>query len=413
MNTLVIGSGGREHAIVRALNRSERVNEVFALPGNDGMTEATLVEGIPVSEFDQIGEFCKEKNIEWVVVGPEDPLSEGIVDTLEDKFKLNVFGPRKKEAQMESSKSFTKHLMKKYDIPTASYEVFTDKEQAKKYLENGAFPVVIKKDGLAAGKGVIIAQNLKEALNALDELMETDGEVVIEEFLDGDEFSLMVLVNGDTYTPFNIIAQDHKRAFDNDEGPNTGGMGAYAPVDYISENIIEEAVEKIVRPTVNAMVEEGLNSFGVLYLGAIITTNGVKTIEYNARFGDPEAQILLDLLETDFIDMLEGMQIKEPVELKFKDEYAVGVILASEGYPGDYEKAKEIVIEKDLMKDIYVSALKHLEGNTYESDGGRVLLAVGRGSTIEDAKNQAYRTLDKVKYDEKDFFYRKDIAYKA
>lgn len=413
MNTLVIGSGGREHAIVRALNRSERVNEVFALPGNDGMTEATLVEGIPVSEFDQIGEFCKEKDIEWVVVGPEDPLSEGIVDTLEDKFKLNVFGPRKKEAQMESSKSFTKHLMKKYDIPTASYEVFTDKEQAKKYLENGDFPVVIKKDGLAAGKGVIIAQDLTEALNALDELMETDGEVVIEDFLDGDEFSLMVLVNGDTFTPFNIIAQDHKRAFDNDAGPNTGGMGAYAPVDYISENIIEEAVEKIVRPTVNAMVEEGLNYFGVLYLGAIITTDGVKTIEYNARFGDPEAQILLDLLETDFVDMLEGMQRKDPVKLKFKDEYAVGVILASEGYPGDYEKAKEIVIEKDLMKDIYVSALKHLEDDIYESNGGRVLLAIGRGRTIEDAKNQAYRTLDKVKYDEKDFFYRKDIAYKA
>lgn len=413
MNTLVIGSGGREHAIVRALNRSERVNEVFALPGNDGMTEATLVEGIPVSEFDQIGEFCKENDIEWVVVGPEDPLSEGIVDTLEDKFKLNVFGPRKKEAQMESSKSFTKHLMKKYDIPTASYEVFTDKEQAKSYLENGNFPAVIKKDGLAAGKGVIIAQDLNEALNALDELMETDGEVVIEEFLDGDEFSLMVLVNGDTFTPFNIIAQDHKRAFDNDEGPNTGGMGAYAPVDYISENIIEEAVEKIVRPTVNAMVEEGLNYFGVLYLGAIITTDGVKTIEYNARFGDPEAQILLDLLETDFIDMLEGMKRKEPLALNFREEYVVGVILASEGYPGDYEKAKEIVIKKDLMKDIYVSALKHLENDIYESNGGRVLLAVGRGNTIEDAKNQAYRTLNEVKYDEKDFFYRKDIAYKA
>ena len=413
MNTLVIGSGGREHAIVRALNRSERVNEVFALPGNDGMTEATLVEGIPVSEFDQIGEFCKEKDIEWVVVGPEDPLSEGIVDTLEDKFKLNVFGPRKKEAQMESSKSFTKHLMKKYDIPTASYEVFTDKEQAKSYLENVNFPAVIKKDGLAAGKGVIIAQDLNEALNALDELMETDGEVVIEEFLDGDEFSLMVLVNGDTFTPFNIIAQDHKRAFDNDEGPNTGGMGAYAPVDYISENIIEEAVEKIVRPTVNAMVQEGLNYFGVLYLGAIITTDGVKTIEYNARFGDPEAQILLDLLETDFIDMLEGMKRKEPLALNFRKEYVVGVILASEGYPGDYEKAKEIVIKKDLMKDIYVSALKHLENDIYESNGGRVLLAVGRGNTIEDAKNQAYRTLNEVKYDEKDFFYRKDIAYKA
>ena len=413
MNTLVIGSGGREHAIVRALKRSERVNEVFALPGNDGMTEATLVEGIPVSEFDQIGEFCKEKDIEWVVVGPEDPLSEGIVDTLEDKFKLNVFGPRKKEAQMESSKSFTKHLMKKYDIPTASYEVFTDKEQAKSYLENGKFPAVIKKDGLAAGKGVIIAQDLNKALNALDELMETDGEVVIEEFLDGDEFSLMVLVNGDTFTPFNIIAQDHKRAFDNDEGPNTGGMGAYAPVDYISENIIEEAVEKIVRPTVNAMVEEGLNYFGVLYLGAIITTDGVKTIEYNARFGDPEAQILLDLLETDFIDMLEGMKRKEPLALNFREEYVVGVILASEGYPGDYEKAKEIVIKKDLMKDIYVSALKHLENDIYESNGGRVLLAVGRGNTIEDAKNQAYRTLNEVKYDEKNFFYRKDIAYKA
>ncbi|QYA48687.1 phosphoribosylamine--glycine ligase [Nosocomiicoccus ampullae] len=413
MNTLVIGSGGREHAIVRALNRSEKVNEVFALPGNDGMTEATLVEGIPVSEFDQIGEFCKENDIEWVVVGPEDPLSEGIVDTLEDKFKLNVFGPRKKETQMESSKSFTKHLMKKYNIPTASYEVFTDKEQAKSYLENGNFPAVIKKDGLAAGKGVIIAQDLNEALNALDELMETDGEVVIEEFLDGDEFSLMVLVNGDTFTPFNIIAQDHKRAFDNDEGPNTGGMGAYAPVDYISENIIEEAVEKIVRPTVNAMVEEGLNYFGVLYLGAIITTDGVKTIEYNARFGDPEAQILLDLLETDFIDMLEGMKRKEPLALNFREEYVVGVILASEGYPGDYEKAKEIVIKKDLMKDIYVSALKHLENDIYESNGGRVLLAVGRGSTIEDAKNRAYRTLNEVKYDEKDFFYRKDIAYKA
>lgn len=413
MNTLVIGSGGREHAIVRALNRSDRVNEVFALPGNDGMTEATLVEGIPVSEFDQIGEFCKENNVEWVVVGPEDPLSEGIVDRLEDKFNLKVFGPRKNEAQMESSKSFTKHLMKKYSVPTASYEVFTDKAKATTYLENSDFPIVIKKDGLAAGKGVIIAQDLSEAKKALDELMETDGEVVIEEFLDGDEFSLMVLVNGDTFTPFNIIAQDHKRAFDNDEGPNTGGMGAYAPVDYISQNIIDEAADKIVRPTVNAMVNEGLNYFGILYLGAIITKDGVKTIEYNARFGDPEAQILLDLLETDFVEMLESMYNKQPLQLSFRDEYAVGVILASEGYPGDYEKAKEIIIEKDTMSDIYVSALKHLDGDTYESNGGRVLLAIGRGETIEEAKENAYDTLSKVKYESSNFFYRKDIAYKA
>lgn len=412
MNVLVIGGGGREHALVKTLSRSKHTKNIHAVPGNSSMEKYAAVHSdIGDSDIERIVELAVQENISWAVIGPEAPLTAGLTDALEAA-GVKVFGPRKLEAQLESSKAFAKNIMLKYGIPTAEYQAFTNLIDASEYIKQQGAPIVIKKDGLAAGKGVAVAMTETEALEALREMF-VEGEnepVVIEEFLEGEEFSLMVLVNGEYTLPFNIVAQDHKRAYDGDTGPNTGGMGAYAPVTHIGEEAIEEAISNIVKPMTDAMVKEGLDYFGVMYLGAIITKDGVKTIEFNARFGDPEAQVLLSLLESDFIDVLEAVKNKEPYELEFSSDSMLGVILASNGYPKDYEKGAPVAIPSKLEGEVFNSGLKHVQDDRYETTGGRVMLVTGRGKTLEQAKQQAYKNTEQIKFNNDALFYRNDIG---
>ena len=412
MNVLVIGGGGREHALVKKLSGSKHTKKIHAVPGNSSMEKYAAVHSdINDSDIERIVALAIKENITWTVIGPEAPLTAGLADALEAA-GIKVFGPRKLEAQLESSKAFAKNIMIKYGIPTAEYQAFTNLIDATEYIKQQGAPIVIKKDGLAAGKGVAVAMTETEALDALKEMF-VEGEnkpVVIEEFLEGEEFSLMVLVNGDYILPFDIVAQDHKRAYDSDTGPNTGGMGAYAPVTHIGEDVIDEAINNIVKPTAEAMVKEGLDYFGVMYLGAIITKEGVKTIEFNARFGDPEAQILLELLESDFIDVLEAVKNQEPYELKFSRDSMLGVILASQGYPKTYEKGASVIIPERLEDEIFNSGLKHIEDERYETTGGRVMLVTGRGSTLEEAKKTAYKNTEQIKFNNEALFYRNDIG---
>ena len=412
MNVLVIGGGGREHALVKKLSGSKHTKKIHAVPGNSSMEKYAAVHSdINDSDIERIVALAIKENITWTVIGPEAPLTAGLADALEAA-GIKVFGPRKLEAQLESSKAFAKNIMIKYGIPTAEYQAFTNLIDATEYIKQQGAPIVIKKDGLAAGKGVAVAMTETEALDALKEMF-VEGEnkpVVIEEFLEGEEFSLMVLVNGDYILPFDIVAQDHKRAYDSDTGPNTGGMGAYAPVTHIGEGVIDEAINNIVKPMADAMVKEGLDYFGVMYLGAIITKEGVKTIEFNARFGDPEAQILLELLESDFIDVLEAVKNQEPYELKFSRDSMLGVILASQGYPKTYEKGASVIIPERLEDEIFNSGLKHIEDERYETTGGRVMLVTGRGSTLEEAKKTAYKNTEQIKFNNEALFYRNDIG---
>ena len=412
MNVLVIGGGGREHALVKKLSGSKHTKKIHAVPGNSSMEKYAAVHSdINDSDIERIVALAIKENITWTVIGPEAPLTAGLADALEAA-GIKVFGPRKLEAQLESSKAFAKNIMIKYGIPTAEYQAFTNLIDATEYIKQQGAPIVIKKDGLAAGKGVAVAMTETEALDALKEMF-VEGEnkpVVIEEFLEGEEFSLMVLVNGDYILPFDIVAQDHKRAYDSDTGPNTGGMGAYAPVKHIGEDVIDEAINNIVKPTAEAMVKEGLDYFGVMYLGAIITKEGVKTIEFNARFGDPEAQILLELLESDFIDVLEAVKNQEPYQLKFSRDSMLGVILASQGYPKTYEKGASVIIPERLEDEIFNSGLKHIEDERYETTGGRVMLVTGRGSTLEEAKQIAYKNTEQIEFNNESLFYRNDIG---
>ena len=412
MNVLVIGGGGREHALVKKLSGSKHTKKIHAVPGNSSMEKYAAVHSdINDSDIERIVALAIKENITWTVIGPEAPLTAGLADALEAA-GIKVFGPRKLEAQLESSKAFAKNIMIKYGIPTAEYQAFTNLIDATEYIKQQGAPIVIKKDGLAAGKGVAVAMTETEALDALKEMF-VEGEnkpVVIEEFLEGEEFSLMVLVNGDYILPFDIVAQDHKRAYDSDTGPNTGGMGAYAPVTHIGKDVIDEAINNIVKPTAEAMVKEGLDYFGVMYLGAIITKEGVKTIEFNARFGDPEAQILLELLESDFIDVLEAVKNQEPYQLKFSRDSMLGVILASQGYPKTYEKGASVIIPERLEDEIFNSGLKHIEDERYETTGGRVMLVTGRGSTLEEAKQIAYKNTEQIEFNNESLFYRNDIG---
>ncbi|WP_020006270.1 phosphoribosylamine--glycine ligase [Salinicoccus albus] len=416
MNIAVIGSGGREHALVRKFAESEQVDRILAIPGNAGMGDAAeVIHGVSEMDFEAISGVCLEQDVEWVFVGPEAPLCEGIVDYLEGEHGIKVFGPRKKEAQMESSKAFTKALMAKYDIPTAKFAKFTDYDEACQYIRQTGAPIVLKKDGLSGGKGVVVAGDMDEAFAGLDELMAggaVGAPIVVEEYLEGEEFSLMVFVNGDYSHSFEMIAQDHKRAFDGDTGPNTGGMGAYAPVAHIGEVYRQEAVEKIVGPVTRAMVEEGLDYFGVLYLGAMVTEDGVKVIEFNARFGDPEAQILLSMMEDDLVDVIENTRDKEPCSLTFKPGCMVGVMLSSEGYPKAYEKGKYVDFD-DITDHCYISGLtQDIEGR-FMTSGGRVLLVTGYGDDIAAAVEDAYANVDKVRFDADTLFYRRDIGSRA
>ena len=418
MNVAVIGKGGREHAIVKMLSKSDSVDQIFAIPGNAGMREiCEVMYRVSEEDFDAIAGICIEKQVDWVIIGDAKPLSFGLADFLIDEYGLTVFGPRKSEARMETSKSYTKNLLKKYNIPTADYEIFTSYETAKAHIETRETPFVIKKDGLSEGKGVVIVNDAKEGVEALDMLTSEDEAsfepLIIEEYLEGEEFSLMVFVNEDYSHTFEIIAQDHKKAFGKDKGPNTGGMGAYAPVTHISEAVREETVKTIIEPTVDAMVKEGLSYFGVLYLGAMITDDGVKVLEYNARFGDPEAQVLLNMIESDFASLLEDLKAKRPFTIKWKSGYTVGVMLATEGYPYEYKEGIAIAFDDSIMERSYVSGIAQTEEGDYISKGGRIMLVTGTGDTIESALKSAYDSINEIKFNKGEVFYRTDIAHRA
>ena len=477
---LVVGGGGREHAIVDALSRSRKVRRIYCAPGNAGI--AAQAECVPIkdTEIDKLLAFVKEKGIDLTVVGPEASLSEGIVDVFTAAGQ-SIFGPTKAAATIESSKDFAKHLMEKYGVPTAAYKTFDDYDGALEYVREGAFPVVLKYDGLAAGKGVVIAENFEEAEAALKDMLLDDkfghGKVVVEEFMTGPEFSFLCFVCGKEVFPM-VLSQDHKRAFDGDKGPNTGGMGAYSPLPFITDEDYEYALEKIMKPVAAGMVAEGCPFKGVLYGGLMKTPQGIKVVEFNCRFGDPETEVVLPRLESDIYDVFnaiaEGMAAPETPEgtnessdlgfkpasemmpeLKWSDEATLGFVMASKGYPGSYSKGFGIEGLEDALSDpsirIYhmgtkaagaacpqgeaTATLGTLRGGTGASladasggasqseaaspcgqaapaivtNGGRVLMVVGSGKDLKEARDKALAAVRKIKCD--NLFYRTDIGH--
>ncbi len=411
MNVLVIGRGGREHAIVKSLVKDSNVTKIYCAPGNDGMTEATLV---PLEETAnrQLVDFAKQNQIDLTIVGPEVALMAGIVNDFQEA-GLTVFGPTKEAALIEGSKSFAKYMMKKYDIPTAAYEEFTDLEPAVAYLESQSFPIVIKADGLAAGKGVVICETKKDAIDTLQAMLvgrqfnEASSKVVIEEFLVGEEFSLMAFVSNDTYKPM-PVARDYKRAYDNDEGLNTGGMGNHSPHPLITEADYEEAIATVIKPMTEAMIAEGIPFTGILYAGLMKTAQGIKVIEFNARFGDPETEVLLPLLSTNLTDITLGLLQDKPVTCEWKSLATVGVVLAAKGYPENYEKGA-VIEGLELLEDVDVIHMgTKLVNGQVTTNGGRVLFVVGSGETLALAREHVYKEIKKIKCDE--LFYRTDIA---
>lgn len=419
MNLLVVGSGGREHAISKKLLESNNVEKVFCAPGNDGMS-LDNIELVAIAETDKAGliSFAKEQAISFVIVGPEVPLLEGVVDAFEAA-GFKAFGPTADAALIEGSKDFAKQFMEKYAIPTASSKTFTDYSEAKAYLDQKGVPIVIKADGLAAGKGVTVALEMEEAVLALKDMMleekfgDASLKVVIEDFLAGEEFSLMAFVNGTEVYPM-AIAQDHKRAYEGDKGPNTGGMGAYSPVPHISQKVVEQAVEEILRPAAKGMVEEGRYFRGVLYAGLILTAEGPKVIEFNARFGDPETQVVLPRLESDFAALILALLNDEKPDVRFKAEgITLGVVLASAGYPNHYDKGNKLTGLNEISADIgvYHAGTKQNEDDDFVSDGGRVLLLVKEANDMTEARTLLYPEMQKL--DNPHFFYRMDIGTKA
>ncbi|MBF1714141.1 MAG: phosphoribosylamine--glycine ligase [Selenomonas sp.] len=416
MNILVIGSGGREHALYWKLSESPQTEQIYAIPGNPGMGASAA---IALDDHAAILRFAKEHEIGLVVVGPEVPLMNGLVDELEAA-GIRAFGPRANAAEIEGSKSFAKDLMKKYGIPTARYEVFTAAEPARAYIRQEGAPIVVKADGLAAGKGVIVAMTEQEALDAVDAIMEdhsfgdAGARVVIEEFMEGEEASLLAFTDGTTIRPM-ISAQDHKRAYDGDRGPNTGGMGTYAPAPVMTPEMTERAVEEILKPTIAAMAKEGRTYRGCLYLGLMVTADGPKVVEFNARFGDPETQVVLPLLDSDLVAIMcacaDGTLADVPI--RWKDGAAVCVVLASGGYPGHYEKGQEIhgLADAEAMGALVFHAGTAMKDGKLVTNGGRVLGVVGRGADISSAVDAAYAAATKISF--KDAYYRKDIAHRA
>ncbi len=419
MKILVIGGGGREHALGEKLKESNPNNEIYFAPGNAGTEETGENIDLSASDFNATARFCKREQIDLVVIGPEQPLVEGLSDYLREN-GITVFGPGKNAAMLEGSKSFAKNFMKRRGIPTAEYEIFSkdEKQNAHDYLAESNYPVVIKADGLAAGKGVAICETREDAEKIIGEYFETGkfgkaGEtVVIEEFLSGEELSVFVITDGKKYVML-PPSQDHKKIYDGDKGPNTGGMGAYAPVAFVTEEIWEEIEDEIVIPTLEGMAEEGNAFSGCLYCGLILTENGVKVIEYNARFGDPETQSVLSLLDGRF-DMLllsaaQGMLDVDAV--KVLDKYAVNIVAASAGYPGSYEKGKEIFgldEIKEPAKVFHAGTVKR-EGKIY-TNGGRVLAVNAVADSLAEARKTAYENISKIRFD--GIYFRKDIASK-
>lgn len=416
MNVLVIGKGGREHALVWKFANSPSVAKVFAAPGNPGMSEQAVCVPIKENDIDELVDFAKSNEIGLTFVGPEVPLLEGIVDRFTEE-GIVIFGPSKAAAQIEGSKSFAKDLMKKYGIPTAASETFTSYDGALAYVREKGAPIVLKADGLAAGKGVIVATTLKEAEEGLYELMvdkrfgEASERVVIEDFLEGEEFSLMSFVHDEIVLPMEI-AQDHKRAYDGDEGPNTGGMGAYSPVPQIPNEAVQKAIQEIVLPTVSAMKQEGTPFTGILYAGLILTKEGPKVIEFNARFGDPETQVILPRLKNDLADLLISLLDGNKPELLWSEESVLGVVLASKGYPVSSSEPSVIAGLENMLSETNVfHAGTKVSEDTLQTDGGRVLLVASKGKSLGEAQKQVYDEMKKITCEGS--FYRKDIGFKA
>lgn len=412
MKVMVIGSGGRCHAIVKALSKSEKVTRIYAAPGNDGMSELVTLIPISATNVSELVAFAKIENMDLTVVGPEVSLAAGVVNEFE-KNGLKIFGPTKEAATIESSKSFAKDLMKKYNIPTADFEIFSDFEKALEYAKTKTLPLVLKYDGLAAGKGVVICHTIEEVIDNLRDMLVEDkfGEpkLVIEEFLEGPEFSFMCFVSNLDVYPL-VISQDHKRAYENDMGPNTGGMGAYSGVPIIEQADVDYALEHIMKPTAAALAKEGKPFKGLLYGGLMKTKDGVKVIEFNARFGDPETEVVLPRLESDIYDAFINVIDGEPVELKWNDNYTLGIVLASKGYPGAYIKGDTIEGLDEVESDVYHMGTRIVNGK-YTVNGGRVVIVVGSGKTLKEAQEKALEDVKKIKCDS--LFYRSDIGYRA
>lgn len=410
---MVVGSGGRCHAIVDALSRSPRVGKIYCAPGNAGIATQAECVAIQPTDVEGLLKFATENGVDFTVVGPEAALAVGIVDAFTAAGK-RIFGPTREAARIESSKEFAKQLMVKYGIPTGYYEVFTDFEPAWEYVRQRPLPAVIKYDGLAAGKGVVVAMSYEEAEQALrDMLLDATfgkGKVIVEEFLDGPEFSFMCVASGEKVYPL-ALAQDHKRAYDGDRGPNTGGMGAYSPVPFISDEVRAEALEKILKPTAAAMVKEGVPFTGVLYGGLILTKDGPKVIEFNARFGDPETEVVLPRLESDILDLFEAAVDGTDCELRWSPKARLGVVMASEGYPGAYAKGSVIEgLDKVEGKVYHMGTALDAEGRTVTA-GGRVLMVVGEGDTVAEANAAALRDVERIECPT--LFHRTDIGHQA
>lgn len=419
MRILVIGGGGREHAVCWALKKSDKVKELYCAPGNAGISKLAECVPIAVSQFDELTAFAKDASIDLVFVGPDDPLADGIVDAFEAA-GIPAFGPNKLAAEIEGSKIFMKDLLKKYNIPTAKYETFTDYETALSYLREQDVPIVIKADGLAAGKGVTVAFTREEAEKALREAMvdkvfgDAGNQIVIEEFLEGQEMSILAFVDGETVKPM-VPAQDHKPIFDGDKGPNTGGMGTYTPLPHIAQSIVDEAIVNIIIPTAKAMVSEGRPFRGVLFAGLMITKDGPKTIEFNARLGDPETQVVLPRLKTDLVDIVIAAMNGRlgEMDIEWSDEAAVCVIAASEGYPGSYPKGRVItgIEEAEEQGALVFHAGTAFKDGELVTSGGRVLGIVGLGRDIAEARNRAYEAVSVINFE--GMQNRTDISAKA
>ena len=413
---MVIGGGGREHAIIKSLKKNKKVDTVFALPGNGGIASDAICVDIGAKDIEGIVKFALEHKIDYAVVAPDDPLVLGAVDAL-NEIGIPCFGPNKAAAIIEGSKAFSKNLMKKYSIPTAEYEIFSEMDKAIAYLQDKDMPIVIKADGLALGKGVIIAQTLKEAEDAVRSMMEdkvfgaSGDHIVIEEFLTGPEVSVLAFTDGKTLKPM-VSSMDHKRARDNDEGLNTGGMGTVAPNPYYTEDVAKECMETIFLPTMNAMNAEGRTFKGCLYFGLMLTPKGPKVIEYNCRFGDPETQVVLPLLESDLLTIMQAVTEERlaDVDVKFKNGSACCVIMASAGYPEKYEKGYEIDIPTEVSDKVYVAGAAIKDGKLLTS-GGRVLGVTGTADDLRGAIAAAYANTEKISFG--NAFYRHDIGQRA
>lgn len=418
LRVLIVGSGGREHALAWKLAQSPRISQLYCAPGNAGINQIAACIPFKSEDLDWIVNWAKKTKIDLVVVGPELPLTLGLVDRLEAE-GIKAFGPTARAAEIEGSKAFSKDLMKKYQVPTAQYEVFTEAEKAKNYAQRFKGPWVVKADGLAAGKGVLICRTIEETYSAIDQVLvehsfgSAGDKLIIEEFLAGEELSLMAFCDGTTVVPM-VSAQDHKRVYDNDQGPNTGGMGAYSPAPIAVPEMVSKVQQDILEPVVRAMRLEGRPFKGVLYAGLMITAWGPKVLEFNARFGDPETQVVLPRLENDLTDVIlaviEGELAK--IELKWKPEACVTVVMASEGYPGNYPKGIPIRGLEQVPEEVLVfHSGTAQEGDKFVTSGGRVLAVTAMGNGIEAAVNTAYRAVKKISFD--GAHYRSDIAFRA